>query len=50
MDDTNRVISMDNKTNINSENPDDWRAALDLLVKQKNIVMTVTKNGLAIFY
>ena len=27
-----------NKTNINSENPDDWRAALDLLVKQKNIV------------
>lgn len=27
-----------NKTSINSENPDDWRAALDLLVKQKSIV------------
>lgn len=27
-----------NKTGINSENPDDWRAALDLLVKQKSIV------------
>ena len=27
-----------NKTSINSNNPDDWRAALDLLVKQKSIV------------
>ena len=27
-----------NKTSVNSENPDDWRAALDLLVKQKSIV------------
>lgn len=26
-----------NKTSINSNNPDDWRAALDLLVKQKSI-------------
>lgn len=25
-------------TSVNSENPDDWRAALDLLVKQKSIV------------
>lgn len=27
-----------NKTSINSNNPDDWHAALDLLVKQKSIV------------